>query len=186
MILTSNSKMLCKADPPSAMPECPRTASRARRCRERNATQSLASEAMLVGERSKTQRRVRTTCSAAVAEGRASSVPGRWVGCESLESPLVALNDRENRREWRSEENDSSSRPVLAQRGPARIEYLCHEGPCSLHCEATHEIGPVPGENRLHRSSESPHGDLSRTFISVNDSMIVGVMLVPSMMRFTA
>jgi len=105
--LTSNSKMLCKTDPASVTLGRPRTANRARRCQERNVTQSLALELRLVGERSKTQRRVRTTYSAVVEEGRAGPVPGSLVGSRSLESPVVvAPNGLENRGEWRSEESD--------------------------------------------------------------------------------
>ena len=106
MVLTSNSKMLCKTDLPSVMLECPRTASHARRPQERNVTGSSALGARSVGERSKIQRRVRTKYSGAVEEGKTSAVPGRAVDYGSSESLLVVPNGPENRREWRSEESD--------------------------------------------------------------------------------
>ncbi len=116
MVLTSNSKMLCKTDLPSDMLECPRTASHGRRSQERNVTESSALGARSVGERSKIQRRVRTRYSGAVEEGKASAVPGRSVPVDygSSESLLVVPNGPENRREWRSEESDCNDLYALS------------------------------------------------------------------------
>ena len=115
MVLTSNSKMLCKTDLPSVMLECPRTASHARRPQERNVTGSSALGARSVGERSKIQRRVQTKYSGAVEEGKTSAVPGRAVDYGSSESLLVAVpNGPENRREWRSEESDCNDLYALS------------------------------------------------------------------------
>src|SRR5258708_649486 len=134
MNLTSNSKMPCKIDQLSVMPECPRTASRARRCQDRSVTRSLALGVRLVGEQSKIQKIARTTCSTLAEGAGASPVPRRLVRCGSLGDLLVVPNGPGNRGEWRSEEGDCNDSFWLSYPGYRYTEYVYHEEPYSLHC----------------------------------------------------